>query len=184
MCIRDRVSGERTNPWGRECSDKLIKAGELVGVDTGMIGPFGYGADISRTFHCKPAMPSVEQKRIYQTAIENHSFNLELIQAGMNFREFAEKSWPVPDEFYARRYNSVAHGVGMGNEWPHIPFAADWNNDDEREGGFEENMVMAIESCVALENGGECGKLEDMVVVKNGKAQLLSTFPFEENLLH
>ena len=178
------VSGERTNPWGRECSDKLIKAGELVGVDTGMIGPFGYGADISRTFHCKPAMPSVEQKRIYQTAIENLSFNLELIQAGMNFREFAEKSWPVPDEFYARRYNSVAHGVGMGNEWPHIPFAADWNNDDEREGVFEENMVMAIESCVALENGGECVKLEDMVVVKNGKAQLLSTFPFEDNLLH
>lgn len=178
------VSGERTNPWGRECSDKRIKAGELVGVDTGMIGPYGYGADISRTYLCEPAKPSVEQKRLYQTAIENLSFNLELIQAGISFREFAEKSWPVPEEFYARRYNSVAHGVGMGNEWPHIPFAADWNNDDEREGVFEENMVMAIESCVALEDEGECVKLEDMVAVKNGKAQLLSTFPFEENLLH
>ena len=177
------VSGERTNPWGRECSDKLIKAGELVGVDTGMIGPYGYGADISRTFHCKPAKPSAEQKRIYQTAIENLSFNIELIRAGMSFREFAEKSWPVPEEFYARRYNSVAHGVGMGNEWPHIPFAADWNHHDERDGVFEENMVMAIESCIAREDGGECVKLEDMVVVKNGKAQLLSTFPFEENLL-
>ena len=28
------VSGERTNPWGRECSAKPIAAGELVGVDT------------------------------------------------------------------------------------------------------------------------------------------------------
>ncbi len=178
------VSGERTNPWGRECSDKIIKTGELVGVDTGMIGPFGYGADISRTFHCKPAKPSTEQKRLYQTAIENLSFNIELIRAGMSFREYAEKSWPVPEEFWARRYNSVAHGVGMGNEWPHIPFAADWNDEDKREGVFEENMVMAIESCIDREDGGECVKLEDMVVVTKGKAQLLSTFPFEENLLY
>ena len=177
------ASGEQTNPWGRECSDKLIRAGELVGVDTGMIGPFGYGADISRTFLCKPAMPSAEQKRLYQTAIENLSFNIELIRAGMSFREFAEKSWSVPEEFWGRRYNSVAHGVGMGNEWPHIPFAADWDDEDEREGVFEENMVMAIESCIGREDGRECVKLEDMVVLTNGKCQLLSTFPFEEDLL-
>ena len=177
------ASGERTNPWGRECSDKPIRAGELVGVDTGMIGPFGYGADISRTFLCKPTMPSPEQKRLYQTAIENLSFNIELIRAGMSFREFAEKSWSVPEEFWVRRYNSVAHGVGMGNEWPHIPFAADWDDEDEREGVFEENMVMAIESCIGREDGTECVKLEDMVVLTNGKCQLLSTFPFEADLL-
>ena len=177
------ASGERTNPWGRECSDKQIRAGELVGVDTGMIGPYGYGADISRTFHCKPGVRSAEQKRLYRTAVENLGFNIELIRAGMSFREFAQKSWPVPEEFWARRYNSVAHGVGMGNEWPHIPFAADWDDEDEREGVFAENMVMAIESCVGREDGGECVKLEDMVVVTNGKCQLLSTFRFEEDLL-
>ena len=171
------VSGERTNPWGRECSDNVVRTGELVGVDTGMIGPYGYGADVSRTFHCKPATPSEEQKRLYQTAIENLSFNIGLIQAGMSFREFAEKSWAVPEEFWTRRYNSVAHGVGMGNEWPHIPFA-----EDKREGVFEENMVMAIESCIGREDGCECVKLEDMVVVTNGKSQLLSTFAFEEDL--
>ena len=177
------ASGERTNPWGRECSGKTIKAGELVSVDTGMIGPFGYGADISRTFHCKPTAPSPEQKRLYQTAIENLSFNIELIQAGMSFREFAKKSWNVPQEFWVRRYNSVAHGVGMGNEWPHIPFAMDWENEDKREGIFEENMVMAIESCIGREDGSECVKLEEMVIVTKGKCQLLSTFPFEEDLL-
>ena len=177
------TSGERTNPWGRECSDKAIKAGELVSVDTGMIGAFGYGADISRTFHCKPSIPSPEQKRLYQTAVENLGFNIELIRAGMSFREFAEKSWKVPEEFWLRRYNSVAHGVGMGNEWPHIPFAAHWNNQDKREGIFEENMVMAIESCIGCEDGNECVKLEEMVIVTKGKCQLLSTFPFEDDLL-
>lgn len=176
-------SGERTNPWGRECSENPICAGELVTVDTGMIGPLGYGADISRTFHCGPTLPSPEQKRLYQTAVENLHHNIELIQAGMSFREYAKKSWPVPDEFWARRYNSVAHGVGMGNEWPHIPFAADWGEDDKREDLFQENMVMAIESCIGREDGGECVKLEEMVVVTEGKCHLLSTFPFEEGLL-
>ena len=40
-------------------------------------------------------------------------------------------------------------------------------------------MVLAIESCIGREDGVECVKLEDMVVVRNGKCQLLSTFPFE-----
>ena len=177
------VSGERTNPWGRECSARPIAAGELVGVDTGMIGPYGYGADVSRTFHCKPGTPSIAQRRLYRTAVENLSCNLELLRAGMGFREFAERSWPVPEEFRARRYNSVAHGVGMGNEWPHIPFAQDWEERDERDGVFEENMVLAVETCIGREDGGECVKLEDMVVVRNGGCQLLSTFPFEADLL-
>ena len=89
----------------------------------------------------------------------------------------------MPAEFWLRRYNSVAHGVGMGNEWPHIPFAADWAANDKREEIFAENMVMAIESCIGREDGRECVKLEEMVVVTNGKCQLLSTFPFETALL-
>jgi Xaa-Pro aminopeptidase len=177
------VSGERTNPWGRECSAKQIAAGELVGVDTGMIGPFGYAADVSRTFHCKPGAPSGEQRRLYRTAVEHLACNLELLRSGMGFREFAERSWPVPDEFRSRRYNSVAHGVGMGNEWPHIPFADEWTDHDPRDGVFEENMVMAVETCIGRENGGECVKLEEMVVVSNDGCQLLSTFPFEADLL-
>ena len=176
-------SGVRTNPWGRECSDETIMAGELVGVDTGMIGPYGYAADISRTFFCKPGTPSPEQKRLYRAARENLGFNIDRLEAGMSFREFAEKSWPVPDEFRARRYNSVAHGVGMGNEWPHIPFATDWQSDAPRDGMLEEDMVLAVEACIGREDGIECVKLEDMVVVKAGKCQLLSAFPFEQALL-
>ena len=177
------ASGERTNPWGRECSDKLIQAGELVGVDTGMVGPFGYCADVSRTFFCGPGVPTPEQKRLYRTAVDNLTFNIDLIRAGMTFREFADKSWPVPEEFWARRYNSIAHSVGMGNEWPLIPFAADAIGHKDDETVFEENMVLAIESCIGREDGVECVKLEDMVVVRHGACQLLSTFAFETELL-
>ena len=177
------ASGARTNPWGRECSAKPIAAGELVGVDTGMIGPFGYAADVSRTFHCKPGTPTAEQRRLYRTAVEQVAFNVRLLRAGMGFREFAERSWPVPEEFRARRYNSVAHGVGMGNEWPHVPFTDEWQERDERDGVFEENMVLAVESCIGRADGGECVKLEEMVVVKAGGCERLSTFPYEPDLL-
>jgi Xaa-Pro aminopeptidase len=115
--------------------------------------------------------------------MENLAFNIDLIQAGMGFFEFAERSWAVPEEFRQRRYNSVAHGVGMGNEWPHIPFVDEWEADDQRDGVFEENMVMAIESCIGREDGSECVKLEEMVVLKQGTCQLLSSFPFESILM-
>ena len=41
-------------PWFREASSRLIRAGELVGLDTDLVGPFGYCADISRTWFCGP----------------------------------------------------------------------------------------------------------------------------------
>ena len=120
--------------------------------------------------------------RLYQYALENLACNIDIIQAGMEFREFAEKSWTLPSEFHNRRYNSVAHGVGMGNEWPHIPFIDEWQINDKRDGVFEENMVMAIETCIGREDGRECVKLEEMVVLKEGKCQLLSRYPFEQRL--
>ena len=43
-------SGPRTNPWFQECSNRIIQKGDLVAFDTDMVGPYGYCADISRTF--------------------------------------------------------------------------------------------------------------------------------------
>ena len=43
-------SGARTNPWFQECSDKTLRHGELVGLDTDVVGPFGYYADFSAPF--------------------------------------------------------------------------------------------------------------------------------------
>ena len=45
-------SGPRTNPWFQECSSRVIEAGDLVAFDTDLIGPYGYCADISRTWLC------------------------------------------------------------------------------------------------------------------------------------
>mgnify|MGYP002529321045 FL=1 len=85
------ASGGRTNPWFQECGDKVIRAGELVAFDTDLIGPFGYCADISRTYFCGPGRPSDEQKRIYAMARDQIETNIALLAPGMTFRELAEK---------------------------------------------------------------------------------------------
>ena len=56
------VSGERTNPWYSEASEKPVQVGELVAFDTDMIGPLGYSTDISRTWMCQDKAPTEEQK--------------------------------------------------------------------------------------------------------------------------
>jgi Xaa-Pro aminopeptidase len=147
------ASGGRTNPWFRESSDRVIRAGELVGFDTDLIGPFGYCSDISRTWFCRPGRPSDEQRRLYSYAYEQVQTNIELFRAGRSFKEVARMSWRVPNEFTARRYGSVAHGVGLADEWPHVQFTDD--ADRCSAGVLEPGMTLCVESYIGAEDGIE-----------------------------
>ena len=53
-------SGPRTNPWFQECSSRSIEAGDLVTFDTDLIGPYGFCADLSRTWLCGDGPASEE----------------------------------------------------------------------------------------------------------------------------
>ena len=112
-------SGGRTNPWFRECSDRIIRAGELVSFDTDLIGPFGYCADVSRTYFCGPGRPTDEQRTLYTLAYEQIRHNMALLRPGLSFRELAERSFILPDQYHPNRYSVVVHGVGMCDEYPH-----------------------------------------------------------------
>ncbi|MEE8203009.1 MAG: M24 family metallopeptidase, partial [Alphaproteobacteria bacterium] len=173
----------RTNPWFQECGDRIIRAGDLVVFDTDLIGPFGYCADISRTYFCEPGRPSDEQRRLYKYAYEQIRHNIDILKPGMSFREYSEKSWKVPNEFVANRYSAVAHGVGMCDEYPAISFVHDWDEKGGYDGVIEENMTLCIESYIGAEGGTEGVKLEEQVLVTDTGVQVLSTFPFEDDLL-
>ena len=176
------ASGPRTNPWGLECSDRVIRAGELVAFDTGLVGPFGYDADVSRTLHCGPGRPTQEQRRLYSIAHENLETNLALIHPGMSLREVAERAWPIPDEFVANRYSFIAHGVGMMNQYPAIYHAMDFDTFGY-DGMIEAGMTLAVESYIGADDGLEGVKLEEQVLVTANGCERLSTFPYEESLL-
>jgi Xaa-Pro dipeptidase len=176
------ASGGRTNPWGQECSDKVIRAGELVAFDTGMVGPFGYATDMSRTLYCAPGTPTAEQRRLYRLAYENIQYNLALIRPGVAFREISEKGWKLPEEFVKNRYPTPVHGIGMTDEWPMIAFPQDWA-ERGYDGVLEEGMTVSVESYIGSEHGVEGVKLEEQILVTGKGYQRLSTFPYEDALL-
>ena len=175
-------TGGNINPWHAETDERVIRAGELLAFDCGLIGPHGYSADISRTFFCEPGRPTDHQKQLYALAYENIHKNLELVKAGITFAELSAKSWMPPDEYLPHRYTMMMHGIGMGDEWPSVPWPIDWEADGY-DGALEENMVMCIESFIGSERGGDGVKLEEQVLVTADGYQLMSTFPYESLLL-
>lgn len=175
-------AGARSNPWFQEASDKIIQAGELVAFDSDMIGPFGYCADISRTWLCGPAAPTAQQRDVYRHAYEEVHHNIELIRPGLSYRELTARAFRPREEFIARRYPCLAHGVGLTDEYPKIYYRQDWA-DGGYDGVLEPNMVLAVESYMGSDQGGEGVKLEQMVLVTETGCETLSSYPFETELL-
>ena len=170
------ASGQRTNPWMQECSNKIIQKGEIVSFDTDMVGPYGYCADISRTF-VEGHKFSSAQKKLYQMAREQIEYNANLIKAGVSFREFSEKSWNLPDAYYPNRYSCMVHGIGLCDEWPFIKYPTDGG---QRRGFFEKNMTVSIESYIGEVGGKEGVKLEQQYLVTDKGLELLSHHLLEE----
>ena len=172
-------SGPRTNPWFQECSSRRIEAGDLVAFDTDLIGPYGYCADISRTWLCgdRPASPA--QRDLYRLAREQIAHNLDLIRPGLGFRELSEKAWQLPERLRANRYSTVAHGVGVCDEYPAI-----YHHEDVQTAGydgvFEAGMTLCLESYIGEPGGPDGVKLEQQLLVTETGAEVLSAYPIED----
>jgi len=169
-------SGERTNPWMQESSNKIIQSGEIVSFDTDMVGPYGYCADISRAF-VEGHKFNEEQKKLYQMAVEHINHNSRLIKPGMSFKEFTEKSWKLPEEYYENRYSCMVHGIGLCDEWPMIRYPTDGG---QRDGFFEKNMTITVESYIGKAVGKEGVKLEQQYLVGENGLELMSHHPLED----
>ena len=169
-------SGPRTNPWMQESSNRIIQQNEIVSFDTDMVGPYGYCADISRTFVEGHKFNS-EQKKLYEMAIDQINHNSNLIRAGMSFKEFVKKSWVLPEPYYGNRYSCMVHGIGLCDEWPMIRYPTDGG---QQKGQFEKNMTITVESYIGEVGGKEGVKLEQQYLVKENGLELLSRHPLEK----
>ena len=176
------TSGQRTNPWFSEASGRRVRPGELVALDTDVIGCFGYYADFSRTFFCGPGRPSGYQKTLYALAYEQIQHNAGILKPGMTYREVAERAWRIPEPFVERRYTSVLHGVGMHGETPYIAHLQDFGKFGGQ-GMLETGMVVSVESYIGEVGGREGVKLEEEFLITATGAEPISRFPYEESLL-
>jgi Xaa-Pro dipeptidase len=174
-------SGPRTNPWFQEAGRRAIANGDLVALDTDVVGRFGYYADFSRTFFCGPGRPTGEQRKLYRLAHEQVQTNLALIRPGMTFRELSEQAWPIPDAYAPNRYFVLAHGVGMTGEYPYILHRQDFAQGYD--GVIEPGMTLCVESYIGAEGGADGVKLEEQALVTERGIEVISRFPFDETLL-
>ena len=175
-------SGPRTNPWFQETSGRVIEDGDLVAFDTDLIGPMGYYNDISRSWVVGDKGPNDAQRRLYALAYQQMQHNTELLRPGLGFLEYSDKAYQLPQECIPNRYADVAHGCGLGVEYPFI-----WYREDEEwgayDGVFEENMVVCIECYVGEFGGREGVKLEQPVWLAADGPVVLSEYPFELDYL-
>jgi Xaa-Pro aminopeptidase len=179
------AAGGNTNPWlHREASERVVRPGDLVALDTDMAGPLGYFADISRTFLCGDVKPNEEQIDAYKRAYEFVQVGIPKFRPGAAFKEIAESMPEVPDEYKANRYVVLAHGAGMSDEWPalYFPDISDtgFGNDV---GEIQENMVICMEASFGRENGREQVKLEEQLLITKDGPELLSQAPYDWRFL-
>jgi Xaa-Pro aminopeptidase len=175
-------AGARTNPWFQETSSNVIGENELIALDTDVVGCHGYYSDFSRTFHSGPGKPTEAQRELYKVAYEQVQNNMDILHAGMSFLDYAERAWDIPEKFYDNRYYLSAHGCGMTGEYPYLYHKGDFP-DAGYDGEIVAGMTICVESYIGAAGGCEGVKLEQQVLVTEKGTELLSRFPFEEELL-
>jgi Xaa-Pro aminopeptidase len=105
-----------------------------------------------------------------------------LLKPGLGFRELCERAWQLPESVRPNRYSSVLHGVGLADEYPHCPYAEDFEFSGV-DGEFAPGMTVCVESYIGEVGGHEGVKLEQQVLITDTGIELLSSFPFEDDLM-
>jgi Xaa-Pro dipeptidase len=154
----------------------------LIALDTDVVGCHGYYSDFSRTFHSGPDKPTQEQRTLYKVAHEQVQYNMSILRPHMGFRDYAREAWNIPGKYYANRYYLSAHGCGMTGEYPYLYHESDFPASGY-DGEILPGMTICVESYIGLEGGAQGVKLEEQVLITETGTEILSQFPFEEDLL-
>jgi Xaa-Pro aminopeptidase len=176
------ASGEHMSPPHRISSDKLIRNGDLVFIDIGANWN-GYFGDVARTTIC--GKPSRQQQEIFTAVYEALRAGIAKMRPGCTNQDAAQAIVQTAEKYnLGKRFLSlfIGHGVGIGaNEPPYIgetlPGAPVYE--------FQPGMVFAVEPLIWVEGvrGGGGVRLEEMVLITEGDAHVMSRAPFEEKLL-
>ena len=182
LITRAVVSGPNTNPWNLEATDREMRAGELVFVDTDAFGWEGYFVDLSRTFLCGEAEPTPAQRGTYRAAHDWLAAAREALRPGITFREYAARVPELPERYRARRYEALSHAAGLDDEGPSAAFPDDPHPPNpDRE--IREGMVLCIEAYFGAPDEPEGVKLEDQVEVTAEGCRVQIPYPFSQTLL-
>ena len=145
--------------------DKEIQEGESVVIDMGA-SYLGYCSDLSRTLIV--GEPDDTFRRVYDTVLRAQLAAEEQVTAGMTGGQTDAIAREIIAEagFGDNFGHSLGHGVGLAvHEYPRVGP----NSDDP----LEDGMVFTIEPGIYISGWGGV-RIEDMVVLENGHARVVS----------
>ena len=169
--------GRGPTPGGARRATGDFRRAIFLALDTDLIGPLGYLADISRTYLCGQAPPTEDQSELYGVAYGFIEDVIPHLHPGASFADLGELGRLMPEPYRELTYPFIAHGSGMGDEYPAVKFT------DHHPGALEANMVLSVEAYVGRVGGHEGVKLEEPVLVTDDGAVKLSAAPHDDRLL-
>lgn len=150
-----------------------LKKGDFVLCDVGA-EYLRYVSDITRTFIFGEATP--EQEAMYETVLEAQDKGLALMTEGREGREVHVTVKEFLDQKYKDRFiHGIGHSIGLSV------------HDGERmsvesEFTLKEGMVFTVEPGLYIPGWGGV-RIEDNVVVKKGKPEILTSAPRELQII-
>ncbi len=175
-------SGPRTNPWMSECGPRIIHAGDLVALDTDLIGVYGYCVDMSRTWIAGEVKATAAQKQLFQVAYQHIMENMELLKPGLTFKELSHGGNQLHQKYRQLQYGVKYHGVGLCDEYPAIMYPENWQSSGY-DGVLAPGMCLCVEAYIGEVGGKEGVKLEEQVVITETGYELLTHFHHDKRLL-
>ncbi|MEA1940333.1 MAG: Xaa-Pro peptidase family protein [Candidatus Caldatribacteriota bacterium] len=162
------VSGEGSSlPHGKP-SEKIIKEGELITIDTGADYQ-NYKSDMTRTIIL--GKENKKQKEIYYIVLEAQKKALESLKPGMKCNEVDKIARDIiKDKGYGKYFgHGLGHGVGLDiHELPRVS-----SNDKTV---LLPGMVITIEPGIYLPKIGGV-RIEDTVLITEDGYEILTWFP-------
>ena len=159
-------------PWGAMAHcfprDNVLKKGEGIVIDMGVTLD-GYVSDLTRTIFL--GEPDDQFKKVYDIVLAAQQAATELVEEGMTGEQAHMLAHTVIGE--AGYGENFGHGLGhgLGLQVHELPRVAKTSKDELTNG-----MVFTIEPGIYLTGWGGV-RIEDVVVMENGKARVLSHAP-------
>ena len=177
------TSGPNTWPKHQANStDRIIRPGDLVYADFYNIGYLGYRSCYYRTFAV--GEPTDAQREAHRRAVDDLYEVIDRIKPGVTTDEVAEgfpdtagehMDWYGADKFWQMTTNHWAHGLGL--QLYEVPLI--WRGiSSDHPIELEEGMTMAVETQRPADRQGV--RVEEMIVVRESGAEVLSQWPIDE----
>ena len=171
------ASGPRTNPWFQECGPRIVGDGEILAFDTDLIGPYGYCADISRTWWIGDGAPRPDMRADYRLACEQIAANTALLRPGTSFAELHDRAFVLPEALPARSaIPASSTASGSATSGPTSPIPRTGCRAPSR-GCSSPAWCFASKASISRERGDFSIKLEEQVLVTGTGPEVLSRYP-------